>query len=352
MVDYRPEEFKIGYGRESDRDSTEIAIREEMAEQRVEKLGHRITLISILLPVLILVIFAGAYLDIKKRVYGMQSSGVEEVARLSEELESKFSKLSVQFAALDSELAKREESLKKLEDSFTRKIASMDEIFLSMETTTNTLKGANQELLENNQALEKKIGELEAKLASVDEKLSGVDEKLTGADKKISDAAAENAAAVEAVRQNTLDKQELSIQFAVIDESFKVVQGDLQTLSSNIDLIEKNLKGELEGLAKVVVGEKDRLDQAMLATEELTKVVAEFRKEFNSFSLDTKNLVEDSDLTLQVERARLKLKVDVDEAVREMKARMDRLEKKMDAASGRSSSPPAKPGQVIEQNLQ
>ncbi len=352
MVDYRPEEFKIGYGRESDRDSTETAIREEMAEQRVEKLGHRITLISILLPVLILVIFAGAYLDIKKRVYGMQSSGVEEVARLSEELESKFSKLSVQFAALDSELAKREESLKKLEDSFTRKIASMDEIFLSMETTTNTLKGANQELLENNQALEKKIGELEAKLAGVDEKLSGVDEKLSGADKKISDAAAENAAAVEAVRQNTLDKQELSSQFAVIDESFKVVQGDLQTLSSNMDLIEKNLKGELEGLAKVVLGEKDRLDQSMLATEELTKVVAEFRKEFNSFSLDTKNLVEDSDLTLQVERARLKLKVDVDEAVREMKARMDRLEKKIDAASGRASSPPVKPGQVIEQNLQ
>ena len=73
----------------------------------------------------------------------------------------------------------------------------------------------------------------------------------------------------------------------MIDESFKVVQGDLKTLSSNMDLIEKNLKGELEGLAKVVVGEKDRLDQAVLATEELTKVVAEFREEFNSFSLDT-----------------------------------------------------------------
>ena len=345
MVDYRPEEFKIGYGGESDRDSTETAIREEMIEQRLEKLGHRITLISILLPVLILVIFAGAYLDIKKRVYGMQSSGVEEVARLSEELESKFSKLSVQFAALDSELAKREESLKKLEDSFTRKIASMDEIFLSMETTTNTLKGANRELLENNQALEKKVGELEAKL-------SGVYEKLAGTNKRIADAAAENAAAIETVRQDTFDKQELSGRFNVIDESFKVVQGDMQTLSSNIDLIEKNLKSELEALAKVVVEEKERLDQAMLATEELTKVVAEFRQEFNSFSLDTENLVKDSDLTMQVERARLKLKVEVDEAVREMKARMDRLEKKIDAASGRSSSVPVKPGQVIEQNLQ
>ena len=55
---------------------------------------------------------------------------------------------------------------------------------------------------------------------------------------------------------------------------------------------------------------------------------------------------------MQVERARLKLKVDVDEAVHEMTARVDRLEKKIDAVSGRASSAPAKPGQVIEQNLQ
>jgi hypothetical protein len=93
---------------------------------RLEKLGSRVTLITILIPCLLVVVLAVAYLDIKHRVTRTQTSGSMGVQNLSKDLESRFSSLSLKQA--------------KLEQAFTDFSAKMDTATASL--TVNLKKAA------------------------------------------------------------------------------------------------------------------------------------------------------------------------------------------------------------------
>ncbi len=325
MIEHHSDGFKIGRtGNETE--STEAEIREEMLEQRVDKLGTRITLISILLPVLIGVIFTFAYLDIKNRVYTMQDTGVEELRKLSEELESKFSSLSVRFAGLEEDFIEREKSLKELEDSFTKKIVPMEEIFLSMENATRSLEKANNAVKQNLDAVEKKI------------------EK----------AIAKNAGDIESLRENAVDKKELDSRIAAFDESAASLRNDVRKVSSQLEQMDENVKNELKSLTEYLAKEKNRLDQSIQATKDLSDVVAQFRSQYKDFAAGTGFVSEDA-LPLEVEKARLKLKVALDEAVMKMESRVRDLERKLEKTAKAEPPPapgPARQGGIIEKNLQ
>ncbi len=84
----------------------DAVIPAQVDELRIEKLSHRITLISILIPVLIVVILGVAYMDIKRRVIRTEDTGAVTVQHLSQDLESRFSSLSLSQAHLEEALAK------------------------------------------------------------------------------------------------------------------------------------------------------------------------------------------------------------------------------------------------------
>jgi len=88
-------------------------IPSEINELRLEKISQRVTLISIMIPVLIVIVLVITYLDIKKRVVRTEDTGMIEFQKLSADLESRFSSLSVRQA--------------KLEDDMTRMIAQSDQ---------------------------------------------------------------------------------------------------------------------------------------------------------------------------------------------------------------------------------
>ncbi len=332
MIDHHSDGFRIGRT-ENETENTETAIRDDILEQRVEKLGTKVTLIAILFPVLIGVIFTVAYFDIKKRVYTMQDTGVERLAKLSEELESKFSSLSVRFAGLEENLIQREKSLKNLEESFTKKIVPMEEIFLSMETATISLKDANSTLKQNMDAIEKKI------------------EK----------AIAKNAGEIQAVRENAVARKEVDSRVAALDESLASLRNDFQKDTSRIEQatslmeqMDQNVKNELKSLTEYIAKEKTRLDQAIEAIENLSGVVAQFRSEYKELAAG-KGFVSEEELPLEVEKARLKLKVALDEAVMSMENRMKALERRIDTAAKATPGPtpaPGRTGGITEQNLQ
>jgi len=72
---------------------------------RIEKLSNRVTLVTILIPCLLVVVLTVAYLDIKHRVIRTQNTGSIGVQNLSKDLESRFSNLSLRQAKLEQELA-------------------------------------------------------------------------------------------------------------------------------------------------------------------------------------------------------------------------------------------------------
>lgn len=77
----------------------------QVDELRLEKLSHRITIITVLIPVLIIIVLAMAYFDIKNRMARSQDSDLLEFGKLSADLDSRFSSLSLRQAALEESVA-------------------------------------------------------------------------------------------------------------------------------------------------------------------------------------------------------------------------------------------------------
>jgi hypothetical protein len=114
----------------------DTVISTQVDELRIEKLNQRVTLISILIPVLIVVILGITYIDIKRRVIRTEDTGAVTVQHLSEDLESRFSTLSLSQAHFEESLAKFQDqtnqslakaqvNLQKLDESLKQSRSSM-----------------------------------------------------------------------------------------------------------------------------------------------------------------------------------------------------------------------------------
>ena len=149
---------------------------------RIEKLSTRITLVAVLIPCLLVIVLAVAYLDIKNRVINTQNTGSMGVQNLSKDLESRFSNLSLKQAKIEEQLATFDNSLetataafqvnlKKSSAELTRKLdGKLDRsewIALTQKSDTAILK------------LNQKASTIEEALARIDKALSEFDEELS-----------------------------------------------------------------------------------------------------------------------------------------------------------------------------
>jgi hypothetical protein len=83
----------------------------EAENLRIEKLSTRVTLVAVLIPCLLVIVLAIAYLDIKNRVVNTQNTGSMGVQNLSKDLESRFSNLSLKQAKIEDQLAVQAKAL-------------------------------------------------------------------------------------------------------------------------------------------------------------------------------------------------------------------------------------------------
>lgn len=96
-------------------DSETTLYQDEAKDRRVEKLSHRVTIISILIPCLIGAIFYITYRDITSRVSQSQDTGAMEIQNLSTQLEEKFEALSKKSGDLETALAQKLAELAKVD---------------------------------------------------------------------------------------------------------------------------------------------------------------------------------------------------------------------------------------------
>ena len=92
-------------------DVTESYYISEAENLRIEKLSTRVTLVAVLIPCLVVIVLAVAYLDIKSRVINTQTTGSIGVQNLSKDLESRFSNLSLKQAKIEEQLANHSQAL-------------------------------------------------------------------------------------------------------------------------------------------------------------------------------------------------------------------------------------------------
>jgi DNA segregation ATPase FtsK/SpoIIIE-like protein len=214
-----------------DEEVEEAPIPTHVDELRIEKLSHRVTLISILIPVLIVVVLVIAYLDIKKRVIQTEDTGQMTAESLSKEVESRFETLTKAQRLLEENLARLKDltdqsvakvqvNLKKLDDRLKRSNRKMisrkdmqtttDQLGRNIENMSQSIEELKLQLSQLTTSLQPQISALEKALTENKAQMVQLEGMLTNLDKnKIDKAAMELAVKLEALKIKQVYKAQL-----------------------------------------------------------------------------------------------------------------------------------------------
>jgi chromosome segregation ATPase len=245
----------------ADEDEPEAILQDELRELKIEKLGHRVTLLTVLIPCMIGVILVITYLDIKDRVTRSYDTGAIGVEKLSKDLASKFSSLSLEQAKINDILAKKlpeleksaaflKSRLTKLQKSMTQMTASTisrDELTRVTENLTNKVADIPQGLKPDFEAL-----------ALVDNQIVEDSRRISGDIKILSDSMAEIDTRVDTIRkeietfsERAVDKDELELTLKLKEIGYR------QSLLDKTALLEKDIQAirkEVKDLRKANSG--------------------------------------------------------------------------------------------------
>ena len=202
MVEENPPEFKFS----ADDPDSETYYQEELKDLRVEKLSQKVTLLSILLPILIGIAIFFAYRDLTGRVNQTQDTGYMEVQRVSRRLEE----ISKEF---NDKLI-----------TFTTTLSTQDKAFDS------TVSG---------------------KLASVNKNVAALNKNL----KSLNDNLSQTRSTVKNLDASKADKKSQNAAFAKVNTAVKSMDRELKSLAK--------LQGKLKALSSGIKNLESNLDQKM-----------------------------------------------------------------------------------------
>ncbi len=127
---------------------------QEINTLKIEKLSQRITIISVILPCIIIAILAFAYIDMKERVVDVDQTQGSHMAQISKALEEKLNALDVRIAKatfdLDEKLALTEKKSQALENQAAKMssnkadLKAMDKALAKLEKRIKTNAGQDK----------------------------------------------------------------------------------------------------------------------------------------------------------------------------------------------------------------
>jgi chromosome segregation ATPase len=157
-------------------------LTDQIEYRRFEKLSQRVTIITILIPILIgIMIFIG-YRGISEMVSQTQDTGAKELTSLSQSLESTISNLSIKQAKLEEMLTVKLADLEKMETTVQDSLKQMEA------TVQNSLKQMETTVQDNIKKTEISLAEIQAGKADKKDiagNVSGMDSKLVGIQKDL-----------------------------------------------------------------------------------------------------------------------------------------------------------------------
>jgi chromosome segregation ATPase len=165
--------------------------QDEAKDRRVEKLGHRVTIISILIPVLIGAIFYIAYRDITSRVSQTQDTGIMEIQNLSTQWQDKFDEIASKYGELEVSLAQKLAALEKVDKAMKANLKKAEitvskinatkadkkdqqNAIAKIDTALNPIRNELKDLSTMRNDLKTLTAELQSLDADVQQKLSAV----------------------------------------------------------------------------------------------------------------------------------------------------------------------------------
>ena len=244
----------------ADNDEPEAILQDELRELKIEKLGQRVTLLTILIPCMIGVILVITYLDIKDRVTRTYDTGAIGVQKLSKDLASKFSSLSLEQAKINDIQAKTIPELEKsaafLKSRITKLQKSMTQVTdstISRDELTRVAKNLSNKIADIPQDLKPDFDAL----TRADEQMAEDTQRMSDELKLLSDSMAEidNRLAsirkkIETVGENTVKRDELELTLKLKEIGYRqslldktaILEKDIQALRKEVrDLKKSNI---------------------------------------------------------------------------------------------------------------
>jgi chromosome segregation ATPase len=313
MIDPRSDDFKIQFND----DEPDCYIEQEMTETRVDKLGQRLTMISILIPFTIGIIVFLAYLDVRKKYDEMKNSGAIEVKNLSSDLESRFSSLSLKFAKFEEEV---DTHMAEIQNAITAAQKSITDVTQQVEARLNKTIGQLKEDAVSKKELEDRVTQVKTEIQPFQKEFSGLtaqlktlDEALNNTDLKLKQSITEYAQ-----------------RFILLEETLNTVSASSIQLKTDMENIKKN-------------------------TSQLTADT--INQESLNLAIEKQRLSQEQQLTLlarNVEQQLSAIKAQIKKLHNLPSQRIETKKKVPPSPSPNTNTAPVplKPGQIIEQDIQ
>ena len=217
-----------------DGEGAEALYAEERNDLKVEKLAQKVTIISILIPVLIGVILVVSYLDIKSRVTTVQDTGESGVQSLSQNLESRFSSLSVKFATLEESLGAKIAQLNKNQLAVQKRMTEADKSIRWL----SKIKAGKK-------TFEQKSTEIEANLEAIRTDLQTLDSNLSSLDQSVKQELADLAGLVEKSSTTMIGFQAQVAEKVDRSEAEKLLAKQKQELIASLEALGLRLEKQI-----------------------------------------------------------------------------------------------------------
>jgi len=242
---------------EMDEERPDSVYRDEIRDLEIEKLNHRITLLSILIPCLLCAIFLFAYLDVKDRMEKTRKIRARELQELSERVIDRVASVSNRYG--------------KLEKSTLEKLPKLEKLLASIQQETGKQKRALKDLAKSKidrnvlkKAIKKHSAEIANTVDRLQKELKKQQELLVSLSKKQSKEYAETASKLTALRKELQARKEsvanlnraLTEKLAVLGQSLETIRGEgrnkvgRKELNDALDRQGANLQKQIDLLAK------------------------------------------------------------------------------------------------------
>jgi chromosome segregation ATPase len=239
---------------QTDEEKPESPSQEELRDVQLEKIGRRVTRISILIPCLIVVITLAVYFNLKKSISITDNTGTLGVEALSKELESKFSSLSLGQAKLEDDLAKRIEAMEKSTASIQ---VNLNKATTAIKYIRSARKTDNNKFETAITAMDKKLSPLSEDLETMASDIKNIDNASNNKFKDLSQVI-ENAknnlinvrADLDFLKSVTVDKKAVD---ALLKNQQQAYQLALQKITTSLENKIESLENKLSEQEKTMV---------------------------------------------------------------------------------------------------
>ncbi len=217
--------FKI---RVSDEDRPESLLMERIEYQRFEKLNQRVTIITILIPILIGIMLFVGYRSIREMVSQTQYMGAKELTSLAQSLESTISNISVKQATLEESLAGMLADQEKMESTVQNSLKKMEA------TVQDSIKKMESTIQNSIKKTESTLSEIQAGKADKKDiagEVSGLDNKVAVVQKDLKSGLEKLHADIKSI------EKKMSDEFAKSFETVNNVTTRIAECQADINLL-------------------------------------------------------------------------------------------------------------------